>query len=223
MNRVTAVAAAVDEVRSRIDDAARRGGRRGSDVTLIGVTKTRGIDDIEALIAADVRDLGENRARELCEKADLVGHDVRWHMIGQCQTNKVGVLAPHVTLWHTVDRLALVEVLARRAPGAQVLVQVDLSNDPGRGGVAPTGVDEVVAAGVESGLAVAGLMAVAPLGVDPRPGFEMVARLRSTLGLAELSIGMTDDFEIAVEVGATLVRVGRALFAERNPDPGSRR
>lgn len=211
------IGAAVRAVRARIDAAARRAGREPGEVTLVGVTKTRPPGDIAALLDAGVVDLGENRAQELVAKAEGFATDPRprWHMIGQCQTNKVGALAPHVALWHSVDREPLVDALARRAPGAAVLVQVDLSGTPGRGGCAPEATPALVERARAAALEVRGLMAVAPLDADPRPGFERVVALAAALGLAEVSIGMTDDFEVAIETGATIVRVGRALFGER--------
>lgn len=175
-------------------------------------------------------DLGENRAADLVAKATdpVLAEQViapRWHMIGQCQTNKVGALAPFVCLWQSVDRAALAARIAARAPGAAVLLQVDTatstagrgtSGDVGRGGVAPDGVAPLLDEARSLGLDVRGLMAVAPLGTDPRPCFDTVVALAGRLGLRESSIGMSDDYELAVEHGATIVRVGRSLFGARS-------
>jgi hypothetical protein len=147
-------------------------------------------------------------------------HPPRWHFLGTLQRNKVRPLAPWVTCWQSVDRPELGAALARYAPGARVLVEVNLAGEPQKGGCAPAAAgplrDELSALG----LAVTGLMAVPPAADDPRPWFVQLRELGARLALPELSMGMTADFEIAVEEGATVVRVGRALFGERPSRPG---
>jgi pyridoxal phosphate enzyme (YggS family) len=213
---VTDVAAAVAAVRARIDAAATRAGRDPASVTLVAATKTVPADRIAAALAAGVRDVGENRAQELLAKAPaLTDASPRWHFLGPLQRNKVRALASWVTCWQTIDRVALGAVVARHAPGARVLVEVNLGREPQKAGCAPDETSELVDALRDLGLVVDGLMAVPPVDADPRPCFAQLRQLAANDTLPELSMGMTDDFEVAIEEGATLVRVGRALFGER--------
>jgi pyridoxal phosphate enzyme (YggS family) len=218
----------VDGIRERIARAARAAGRDPAGVRLVAVTKTATVDQIAALLAAGVVEIGENRAQQLVARAaELAGAAdpdpaaVRpvWHMVGRLQRNKVAALARWVTWWESIDRSDLVAPLARHAPGARVLVQVNVDADPAKGGCPPerTGalVDELRTAGV----AVEGLMTVPRLEGDPRPAFAALRAIGERLGLAELSMGMTDDFEVAIAEGATMVRVGRGLFVD---PPGDR-
>jgi PLP dependent protein len=208
------VAAAVTEVRARIAAAAARAGRDPGAVTLVAATKTVPAVRVRAVVDAGVPDVGENRAQELLAKVpDVDG--ARWHFLGQLQRNKVKALAPWVACWQSVDRESLGVEIARRAPGARVLVEVNLAGEPRKGGAAPGDVAGLVEALVGVGLEVGGLMAVPPNDGDARRWFASLRELGSGLGLVELSMGMTDDFEVAVEEGATMVRVGRALFGSR--------
>jgi pyridoxal phosphate enzyme (YggS family) len=209
------VASAVDEVRGRVDAAARRAGRDPGAVRLIGATKTVPVERVRQAVAAGLTDLGENRAQELLGKAPALGDAVHWHFLGQLQRNKVKPLAPHVAWWHSVDRPALAPALARHAPGARVLVEVNLGDEPQKGGCAPADAAALVDALRASELHVEGLMTVPPREADARRCFAALRDLAEELGLAHLSMGMTDDYEVAVEEGATMVRVGRALFGER--------
>jgi pyridoxal phosphate enzyme (YggS family) len=204
----------VAEVRERIAAAAARAGRDPAAVTLIAATKTVSAALVRAVVDAGVADVGENRAQELLVKAPEVA-GARWHFLGQLQRNKVKALAPWVTCWQSVDRESLGAEIARRAPGARVLVEVNLAGEPQKGGAAPGEVAGLVEALVGVGVAVEGLMAVPPHDGDARRWFASLRELGSGLGLVELSMGMTDDFEVAVEEGATMVRVGRALFGSR--------
>ena len=187
-------------------------------MTLVAATKTVPADRVRTALAAGVTELGENRAQELLAKApDLAGGpaEPRWHFLGTLQRNKVRPLAPWVACWQSVDRPELGPVLARHAAGATVLIEVNLAGEVQKGGCAPD-----AAAGLRDdlagqGLVVAGLMTVPPADDDARRWFSALRELGSRLGLAELSMGMTGDFEVAVEEGATMVRVGRALFGER--------
>jgi PLP dependent protein len=211
---VSDVVARVAEVRDRIADAAARVGRDVAAVRLVAATKTVPVARVREVVAAGVTDVGENRAQELLEKAGAVD-GARWHFLGRLQRNKVRALAPWIECWHSVDRESLGIEIARRAPGARVLVEVNLAEEPQKGGVAPAAVAGLVEALAGAGLAVEGLMAVPPHDGEARRWFASLRELGSALGLAELSMGMTDDFEVAVEEGATMVRVGRALFGPR--------
>lgn len=229
--RVDAVAVArrLIAVRERIAAA----GRDPQDVAVVAVTKGFGADAVAAATAAGIVDIGENYARELVAKWETSGGAVegrRWHFLGRVQRNKVRAMAPAVDLWQGVDRIAAGEEIARRAPGAAVLVQVRISDaglagDDGRNGCDPEQVPELVERLCQLGLQVRGLMAVGPAGPAEaaRPGFRRVAELADRLDLAECSMGMTDDLRVAVEEGSTMVRVGRGLFGERPAGPRTRR
>ncbi len=210
------VAGRVAEVRARIAAAARAAGRDPADVTLIAVTKTVAVEQISAALAAGIADLGENRAQELLAKApQLVDQNPRWHFIGRLQRNKINPLAPWVTLWHTADRPDQAIALGRIKPRPRVLVQVNVDDDPAKGGCPPEATAGVVDALRSTGVDVLGLMTVPRLGSDPRRAFALLRELALGLELAELSMGMTNDFEAAIAEGATLIRVGRALFGAR--------
>ena len=208
----------VAEVRARIAAAAQRAGRDPGDVTLVGASKTVPAERLVDAVGAGLTDLGENRAQELLEKAPALaaaGCTPRWHFVGRLQRNKVGALAPHVTLWHSVDRLTVGQAIARRAPGARVLVQVDLGDEPQKGGCPPEDAPDLVDSLRGLAVDVAGLMTVPPQDADPRASFATLRGLASRIGVHELSMGMTDDYDVAVEEGATMVRVGRAIFGPR--------
>jgi pyridoxal phosphate enzyme (YggS family) len=207
---------AVAEVRSRIAAAAERAGRDPAAVTLVAATKTVPAELIAQVVAAGVVDVGENRAQELVAKAPaLEGTAARWHFLGQLQRNKVRAVAPWVVCWQSVDRAELGTEIARRAPGARVLVEVNLAGEPAKGGCRPPDAGSLADALRADGLDVVGLMAVPPADDDPRPWFARLRELGAALELPELSMGMSGDFEVAVEEGATMVRVGRALFGPR--------
>ncbi|MEX0664607.1 MAG: YggS family pyridoxal phosphate-dependent enzyme [Acidimicrobiia bacterium] len=212
------VEANVASVRARIADAARRSGRDPAEVTLVAATKTVPVEVLAALVAAGVDDLGENRAQELLAKASVLADESvrpRWHFIGALQRNKVRALAPWVDLWQSVDRELVGIAVARQAPGAHALVEVNLGDEPTKAGCARGEVPRLVDVLRELGLSVDGLMTVPPAGSDPRRWFASLADLAARVEVPDLSMGMSEDFEVAVEEGATIVRVGRALFGPR--------
>jgi PLP dependent protein len=213
-------------------------------VRVVGVTKGFGPDAVRAALGAGLRDLGENYAPELVAKATSVGEagtggadqgadgvvagvgvggggggsDPVWHFLGAIQRNKVADLAPLVGVWQSVAREVEGERIARFAPDAAVLVQVDVTGLPGRNGCRPAQVPDLVSRLRAHGLHVRGLMTVAAPGrAAADKAFGEVTRLADRLGLPERSMGMTDDLEEAVAAGSTMVRIGRALFGERLP------
>jgi uncharacterized pyridoxal phosphate-containing UPF0001 family protein len=200
-------------------------------VVVVAVTKGFGIDAVGAAGAAGIVDVGENYAQELAAKVGEAGDGAgrRWHFLGRVQRNKVRSIAAAVHLWQGVDRVSAGEEIARRAPGARVLVQVRLDagapDGAGRNGCDPDGVPALVERLDDLGLDVRGLMAVGPAGPPElaRPGFRRVSALADRLGLVERSMGMTDDLGVAVEEGSTMVRVGRGLFGARPGAPTLRR
>lgn len=217
---VTAVAvgAAAARLRDRIADA---GGDPGA-VDLVAVTKGHGADVARAVLGAGLVDLGESYGQELAAKADeLVAAPgpapLRWHAIGRLQRNKVRLVAHHVALWQSVDRAVLADEIARRAPGAAVLVQVDVTGEPQKGGCPPGEVAGLVSRCGDLGLLVRGLMAVGPTGPPPgaRPAFRALVALADRHGLEVRSMGMSADLEVAVACGSTMVRVGTDLLGPR--------
>jgi pyridoxal phosphate enzyme (YggS family) len=233
--RIAAVPASALEqnlaaVHDRIAAAARAAGREPSTVRLIAVSKTWPAEAVRAVAALGQVDFGENRVQELLGKAAaLADLPLRWHAIGQLQRNKAAAVARLGAVVHSVDRSALAATLSRAAEAAgrpvDVLVQVDLGGPAGeeaaRGGTAPADVPALAdaIAGMDS-LRLRGLMAVAPRGEDPAPAFARLAALAERIradhpGAVELSAGMSGDLEQAIAAGATLVRVGTAIFGER--------
>lgn len=209
-------------VRERIADAARAAGRDPNDVTLVAVSKEVGVDAVIAALAAGQRDFGENRAQELANKVNALAsmeenETPTWHFIGRLQRNKVKAVAGAVSLWHSVDRVEIGETIAREAPGARVLVQVNVGAEEQKGGCRPKETAQIVDELVQRGLRVEGLMTVPPHLGDPRPFFASLRELAAQLDLSTLSMGMSGDFEAAIAEGATIVRVGTAVFGARPP------
>ncbi|MFZ0059006.1 MAG: alanine racemase [Acidimicrobiales bacterium] len=223
MNRETPtpfgdVSARLAEVRRRIAAA----GGDAARVRVVAVTKGFSSAAAAAAVAAGCVDLGENYAAPLVAKAarlraEAVDAGVCWHLIGGIQRRSIRLLAPYVGLYETVDRSEEGAALARHHPGAAVLVEVDTTGLPGRGGVAPGEVPALVEGLVGLGLDVQGLMTVAAPddAARARRSFAEVSSLVTSLGLREASMGMSDDLELAVAEGSTMVRVGRALFGPR--------
>ena len=207
------------------------------DVKILCVSKGHDLAVKAAAFAAGFADLGENYAQELLAGAAVLGAEAavlgaeasgsvsspRWHFIGGLQSNKVRSLAGIVSLWQSVDRLSLAREIAARAPGAQVLVQLDLAGISGRSGVAPSHAAELVRNCLDMGLDVRGLMGVGVPGPpeESRSGFRSLAALADELALPERSMGMSNDLEVAVSEGSTMVRVGSSLLGprmSRHPD-----
>ncbi len=210
-------------VRARIDAACRRAGRSPSDVTLVGVTKSFPAEAVAEAVAAGLEDCGENRVQEAAAKIATLaalGIRPRWHLIGHLQTNKVQTALGLFAILHSVDSLRLARELSSRATHpVPILLEVNVSQEASKFGFSVGDLPDAVSAiSALPHLDVRGLMTVAPLSHDPeaaRPFFRQLRELRDAVGLRELSMGMTDDFEVAIEEGATMVRVGRAIFGER--------
>jgi pyridoxal phosphate enzyme (YggS family) len=215
---VGGVAAHLEEIRDRIANAARAAGREPGEIQLVAVSKEVDAAAVADALAAGQHDFGENRAQELLTKVEALTAqriEPAWHFIGRLQRNKVKAISPQVTLWHSVDRPQIGSEIARHAPGARVLVQVNVSGEEQKGGCEPHEVPELVETLVDLGLAVEGLMTVPPLAGDPRPHFAALRDLAARQALPVLSMGMSGDFEAAIGEGSTLVRIGRAVFGPR--------
>jgi hypothetical protein len=213
-----------ENVVTRMTVAAERVGRDPSSITLVAVSKAKSVADIEAIYGLGHRDFGENRAQEMAEKAARLPEDIRWHFVGGLQTNKARLIRPITHLLHSMDRPSLAGAWAKGSGLAPpVLLQVNTGHELQKSGVAPDDARSTLSEVLSLGLDVRGLMAIPPLTEDPeaqRPHFAMLRKLRSELaaehpGIIELSMGMTDDFEIAIEEGSSIIRVGRAIFGER--------
>jgi hypothetical protein len=218
---VAAIAERIAHVRQRVGRAAERAGRPPTDITIVAVSTGFPPSAIDEVAVAGIAAVGENRVQEASAKIDaLRGLPVTWHLVGHLQTNKAKTALELFDIIHSVDSLHLAEVLSHRAQTPlSVLLEVNVTGEASKFGFST---DEVVAAAGAIArlprLDLRGLMTVAPFVDDPetvRPVFRELRRLRDALGLRELSMGMTDDFEIAIEEGATLVRIGRAIFGER--------
>lgn len=210
-------------VRERIERAAERAGRRAADVLLIGVSKTVTAEHVRLGVEAGLTALGENRVKEAREKIKILGRPVPWHLIGHLQTNKVRDALELFELIHSLDRLELAREIERRAgdPGRVVdtLLEVNVAEEPSKSGFAPDAVAPALEtiAGMTH-VKVRGLMAIPPIverAEDSRRWFQALRGLAERHGLKELSMGMSADFEVAIEEGATMVRVGTAIFGAR--------
>jgi pyridoxal phosphate enzyme (YggS family) len=229
------IAEALEQVRQRIDAAASRAGRDASQITLVAVSKTRSVEEILEAVGAGAVDLGENYVQELVAKREELERrqvPVRWHFIGHLQRNKAKFLTPFCHLIHAVDDLELARELDRRAAQHDrkqaVLLEVNIAGEQTKFGVAPEEA-AALAEGVAAlpNLQLRGLMAMTPLGASADEAARLYAQVRELaeqLGrnlppgsMGELSMGMTQDFEVAVEQGATLVRIGTAIFGPRPP------
>lgn len=234
------LAARIERVEGRIAAAAERAGRDPAEVQLVAVTKTVPAHIVKAAWELGLTDFGENRVQEAIEKIPLVfpgtanarGSEPRaaWHMIGHLQRNKVKWVVPLFTLIHSVDSLRLAREIDKRAASAErrmpILLEVNVAGEESKFGFAPDGVAQLIPRIASlPHVAIQGLMTIAPLTADAesvRPYFRRLQRLRDELQATfpdimwqHLSMGMTDDFEVAIEEGATLVRIGRAIFGER--------
>lgn len=218
---------ALESIEQRISVACSRSGRHRADVTLVAVTKTHGADLVEVALRAGIRDIGENRVQEARTKIEAVGARARWHLIGHLQSNKAGEAARLFDVIQTVDSVALAGKLARAATEAgktlDVLIQVNVSGENRKSGASPGEVETLIRA-IDSlpQLRFLGLMTIPPYlpAEEVRPFFRRLREMRDRLAETwengrELSMGMSDDFEVAIEEGSTMIRLGRALFGER--------
>ena len=216
----------------RVGEAAARAGRSAADVRIVAVTKTVDPDRVREVVEAGARDLGENYVQEARAKIGAIGRDdLRWHMIGRLQRNKAREAAESFALVHSLDRLGLAEALARAAGArgtvVRCLVEVNSAGEATKAGVAPDEVEPLLRRiGVLAGISIEGLMAIPPPAADAADVRREFARLRElrerlrdlrlpNVRLKELSMGMSADFEVAVEEGATIVRIGTAIFGPR--------
>ena len=229
-NRESMIAENLQRVRERIAGAARSAGRDPTEIRLICVTKGVPVERIREAVSAGIREIGENRVQEAQIKKENLGtrykvpgtsvSDLRWHMIGHLQRNKAKLAAGLFDWIHSVDSSELVQLLDQQSRKLKILVQVNVSGEATKEGCRPEELEKLAAeVGKSSNLTLAGLMTMAPFGEDPeaaRPFFGKLRQLRDKLDpKLELSMGMSGDFEAAIKEGATMVRIGTAIFGER--------
>ena len=222
------VARNLEVVRKRIADAAARVGREAREIVLIAVSKGRPVEKIEEAVQAGQRVFGENRAQELRDKLERLDMEMEWHFIGHLQRNKVNMVVGKAVLIHSVDSRRLLEAIATRAAGMgitqEILLQLNVSGEESKYGMEEEEAPAILEAALQlEAVEVRGLMTMAPLTIDEedaRPYFSRLRELRDELSrsfsradLGTLSMGMTQDFEVAVEEGANMVRIGTAIFA----------
>jgi pyridoxal phosphate enzyme (YggS family) len=229
---VTGIRDRLAGVHEKIQRALERSGRGEEQVRILVATKYYDPEHLSALTQAGVDLIGENRAEDLLEKQALFGDRFEWHFIGHLQRRKAKVVVPRVTLVHSVDSVRLIEELAKRAPegGADILIQVNVADEESKYGVTEEEVDELLDVAAQTGgrVRARGFMTLAPLVDDPEDVRHVFAKLRTIrdslrkswsphFDLSELSMGMSGDYEVAVEEGATVVRIGRMLIEEDGP------
>lgn len=221
MPEVSTPAQRLVEIGDRVAKAAARNGRTADDVTLIAVSKTYDADAIRPFVDAGQRAFGENRVVEAAGKWPQLreGHNVALHLVGQLQSNKAADAAQLFDAIHSLDRSSLVQALARARDRAgrvpDCFIQVDLADEPQKGGCTVAALPALLAEAAAAAVPVVGLMCVPPQGREPAPWFAFLAKLATDHGLTQLSMGMSGDFESAIALGATHVRVGTALFGSR--------
>ncbi|HEU4520876.1 MAG TPA: YggS family pyridoxal phosphate-dependent enzyme [Thermoanaerobaculia bacterium] len=222
MQRPEEIRANLTAVERRIEAACQRAGRRREEITLVAVSKTFPAGDVEAAVAAGASDVGENRVQEARDKKPAVAAGARWHLIGHLQSNKAKDAVRLFEVIHTIDSESLAERVGRAAAAAgkvqEVLIEVNIGREPQKAGIDPADADAMTRSlrAIEA-LSLTGLMTIPPQGdaEEMRPYFRELRKMKDDLGLAHLSMGMTDDFEVAIEEGATIIRVGRAIFGTR--------
>ena len=211
-------------VEERIQKSCDRSNRRREEVALIAVTKTHSIETVKEAYDLGIRDFGENRVQELIKKKELLPQDIRWHMIGHLQSNKARYIAPFIHCIHSIDSIETAKELSKRAEQhsrtVDVLLEINVAGEATKEGIAISEAQEFSRLIFEeaASLRTCGLMTIAPFEGNTeriRPYFRELRTLRDKLKLRELSMGMSSDFEVAIEEGATMIRIGSGLFGER--------
>lgn len=221
------------EVEARVQAACDRAGRSRDEVLLIAVSKTKPVELIREIMETDTKDFGENKVQEMCNKIEEIKEPLNWHLIGHLQRNKVKYIVDKACLIHSVDSLRLAEEIQKEAvrkgmEKVPVLIEVNMAQEDSKDGISASETEELVRAIAQlPNLQIRGLMTIAPFVDDPeenRVHFQAMRNLRDQLKalnipgveMTELSMGMTNDFEVAIEEGSTMIRVGTAIFGERN-------
>ena len=209
----------IEEVKERAQELAEVVRTRSDgNAILLPVTKGFGVREVQAMLEVGLTKIGESYAQEILEKTEMITDNrIAWHMVGRVQRNKVQKLSETVDLWHSVDRKELITEIAKHKKNSEILIQVDMNDRSQQGGCSPENVPDLIEFASDKGLNVKGLMTI---GVDrdinaTRNIFAEMAKLSEKMGLKEISMGMSNDFEIAIDYGATILRIGRSIFGER--------
>lgn len=225
----------LQEVEHRVQEACRRAGRSRDEVLLIAVSKTKPVSMIRELMDAGIRDFGENKVQEMCQKIEEIPEPLNWHLIGHLQRNKVKYIVDKACLIHSVDSVRLAEEIQKEAvkkgvDQVPVLIEVNMAEEASKDGIRASDTEALVREIAQMpNIRIKGLMTIAPFVDDPeenRPVFAAMRKLKEDIDalqipgveMKELSMGMTNDFEVAIEEGSTMVRVGTAIFGARNYD-----
>ncbi len=222
----------IEKVRQNIEAACKKSGRNPEEITLIAVSKTKPYTDIEEALPSGILDYGENKVQELSEKYDILPKDIRWHMIGHLQRNKVKYLVGKVSLIHSVDSLRLANQIetefAKKNMIANVLIEVNMAEEESKFGISAGDTLELIKAmSILPHLRIQGLMTIAPYTDNPETNREYFSKMKKlsvdireknidNVNMNVLSMGMTGDYQVAIEEGATMIRVGTGIFGERN-------
>ncbi len=222
----------IEKVRQNIEAACKKSGRNPEEITLIAVSKTKPYTDIEEALPSGILDYGENKVQELSEKYDILPKDIRWHMIGHLQRNKVKYLVGKVSLIHSVDSLRLANQIetefAKKDMIANVLIEVNMAEEESKFGISAGDTLELIKAmSILPHLRIQGLMTIAPYTDNPETNREYFSKMKKlsvdireknidNVNMNVLSMGMTGDYQVAIEEGATMIRVGTGIFGERN-------
>lgn len=222
----------IEKVRQNIEAACKKSGRNPEEITLIAVSKTKPYTDIEEALPSGILDYGENKVQELSEKYDILPKDIRWHMIGHLQRNKVKYLVGKVSLIHSVDSLRVANQIetefAKKDMIANVLIEVNMAEEESKFGISAGDTLELIKAmSILPHLRIQGLMTIAPYTDNPETNREYFSKMKKlsvdireknidNVNMNVLSMGMTGDYQVAIEEGATMIRVGTGIFGERN-------
>lgn len=222
----------VSDIKRKIETAAKVSGRNYEDILLLGVTKTVDVERIKILMDCGIKSLGENRVQELISKYEIIGSDAKWHLIGNLQTNKVKYIIDKVELIHSVDSLKLAAEIDKQAKKidktVDILVEVNIAGEASKHGIEPSKVFNFIEnISHFDNICVKGLMTVAPFVENPEENRKYFNQMRKifvdiksqnvdNIDMAYLSMGMTNDYEIAIEEGANIVRIGTGIFGKRN-------
>jgi len=230
------IEANINDVKERIKRAAEKSGRSADDILLVAVTKTVPVSTIELAVQKKVNEFGENRVQELIEKYDILKERCNWHFIGRLQTNKVKYIVDKVSMIHSVDRLNLAQEIQKRAEAVgrvmDILVQVNISGEDTKAGISPEELVPFLKSIADfPNIRVKGLMTIAPFASDPEDIRWVFRKLKNisidiarenidNIDMQYLSMGMSNDFEVAIEEGANIVRIGSSIFGERHYPKG---
>ncbi len=222
----------LDEIMTNIKNAAEASGRKAEDILLLGVTKTVEVERIKKLMECGVKTLGENRVQELLSKYDIIGNEAKWHLIGNLQTNKVKYIADKVELIHSVESVKLAEEIDKQGKKINkvidILVEINIANESSKHGVLPENVSKFIdEISKFDNICIKGLMTVAPFVENPQDNRKYFAQMRKifidnkaknvdNINMEFLSMGMTNDYQVAIEEGANIVRIGTGIFGKRD-------